>query len=82
MVKTGGGETYHAFSLPMEIIHCTSEKRKAHGKDVVVVVVVVVLVVVVVKRATRFLHRCRLYTARARSARLMVETGGAAALFA
>jgi hypothetical protein len=36
MVKTGGGgrdrETSHAFSPPMQIIHCTSEKRKAHGK--------------------------------------------------
>jgi hypothetical protein len=54
----------------MQIIHCTSEKRKAHGKDVVVVVVVVV-----VRRSTRFLHRCRLHTARRRSARLTVETG-------
>jgi hypothetical protein len=37
---------------------------------------VVVVVVVVVRGATRFLHRFRLYNARARSARLMVETGG------
>jgi hypothetical protein len=46
MVKTGGGdcgETSHAFSPPMQIIHCTNEKRKAHRKDVVMVVVTVSL---------------------------------------
>jgi hypothetical protein len=73
MVKTGGGgggsgERSHAICPPMQIIHCTSEKRKAHGKDLVVVVVVF-------RRSMRFLHRCRLHTARRRGARLMVETG-------
>jgi hypothetical protein len=47
MVKTGGGgrETSHAFSPPMQTIHRTSEKCKAHGKDVVVVVVAAAAVV-------------------------------------